>query len=542
MPSPEKTESNYRWFSLGLLLLCVGIGIATIRDYGMGWDEVTRWKSGDLKVEYYNALFSSDDPMVVLRSAETDAYPGFFDINLSLLHRLAGGDRFILGHGQAFVFGLVGLIALWGIGSVFGGARLGFWAVVLMVLTPTFYGHWFHNPKDVPFAATYTLGLWGMIEFFRRYPVFKKRLLVATGIAVGLCMATRVAGMVLLAYFTAAVVVVVIIRLWENRKNLYWQRFMRGLWPWLIALPCVSLIAYATLFPWWPASHRDLLSISGATLQELHTRASDIPLFFRGAIIWAADAPFYYTLWMFLIKVTELMLIGLILLVPFSWLRLRAYFTTDRSMRLAPALVVLLLGGFFPLFYLTWTAPALHNGARHFLFVFPALCVCAAWAYLQANDWIQANRPTLWRAALLVFALLVLFPLTQLIKLHPYQYVYFNSLAGGVAGAYGSYESEYWFTCSKHAVEELQLQLDADPVLMPTDGTVQIFVLGPRQVVEPFIPGHFEIVGDPNLADFLILNTQMLMHTRYAGEELFRIERMGAPLCVVLRNQPEPYE
>ncbi len=533
MPSPDRTESIYRKLSLCLLLLCIVTGFATIRDYGMGWDEATRWRSGDLKVDYYKSLFVADDLMQVVKSVPTDSYPGFFDMNLSWLHDLTGIDRFMLGHWQSFLFGLGGLMALWRIASIFGGARLGFWAVVFYIITPTFYGHWFQNPKDVPFAATYTLGLWGMIEFFRHYPVLKKRWMLLAAVTVGLCMATRIAGMVLLAYFTAAVGIVVLIQLWENRTNFRWQRLMRTSWPWLIALPVVCIFAYLTLFPWWPSSHKDLLSISSSTLQQLHTRASEIPLFFRGEIIWAADAPFYYTLWMFAIKATEVLLIGLLVFLPLAWLRLRQHFAGSGALSGGPALLVLLLGGFFPLAYLTLTAPALHNGARHFLFAFPALCVCSAWAYLQLGDWIRANRPTLLRSAQLVFGLLLAWPIIHLVRLHPYQYTYFNSLAGGVSGAFGSYEGEYWFTSSKHAAEELERQIEANPELMPEDGTVQVFVLGPWQVVEPFLPEAYELTSDASAADFLILNTQMHMHERFEGEELFRIERMGTPICFV---------
>ncbi|MGZ0708186.1 ArnT family glycosyltransferase [Coraliomargarita sp. W4R53] len=538
MPPIDQTDSLYRKLSLALLFFCVLLGFTTIGDYGMGWDEVTRWKSGDLKVDYYKELLQSDDRMSVVKSVPRESYPGFFDMNLSMLHQATGWNRFLLGHWQAFIFGLVGLIALWRIGSIFGGARLGFWSVVLMLLTPTFYGHWFHNPKDVPFAAVYTVGLWAMIECLRRYPVLKKRWVLASAVAIGLCMATRIAGMVLLAYFVAGVGVVTLLKLWEKRAGFRWQAALRASLPWLIALPIVGLVAYLTLLPWWPSSHKDLLSVSSSTLQQLHTRASEIPLFFRGNLIWAADAPFYYTLWMFAIKATELMLMGLLLCLPFSWIRLRTHLKAGGSLQSAPALIVLILGGFFPLFYLTLTAPALHNGARHFLFAFPALCVCAAWAYLELGDWLRAHRRSMWRLAQLGFGLLLLLPVVSLVRLHPYQYVYFNSLVGGPSGAFGSYETEYWFTSSKQAVEQLDVYRKEHPTRIPAGRAARVFILGPWQVAEPFLADGFELSSDAATADFYILNTQMLMHTRFEGEEVFRIERMGVPICIVLRPEP----
>lgn len=535
-------EPLWRVCSLLLLLLFGLVAFASIGDYGMGWDEVTRWNSGDQKMEYYQQFFSSDDPMQVIRAAPNDAYPGLFDMTLALAHRATGWDRFAMGHWQSFLFGLLGLGALWRIGQIFGGARLGFWSVVLLLLTPVFYGHWFHNPKDIPFAATYTIGLLTLIEWLRRYPNLKKRWVLIAAIGCGLCMATRIAGMVLLAYGCAGVAVVGLIQVWEQRTERNWKASLRGSIPWLLALPVLGLVAYATLLPWWPAAHKNFLSVSGSTLQRLHISASEIPLFFRGAIMWAADAPHYYTLWMFALKSPEVLLVGLLLALPMGWLLIRHRLKASDPLRGLPALAILLLGGFFPLLYLTYSAPALHNGARHFLFAFPALCVCAAWAYLQFADWLRLNRPSLWRVAQLAMAVLIFLPLFHLVRLHPYQYVYFNALAGGPAKATERYEGEYWFTSSKHAVEQLQRYLIKHPDLLPVGRSTRILILGPRQVAEPFLPDGFEFTSNSADSDFMILNTQMQIYRSFEGNELFRIERMGAAICLVLQTERDHLE
>jgi hypothetical protein len=41
------------------------------------------------------------------------------------------------------------------------------------------------------------------------------------------------------------------------------------------------------------------------------------------------------------------------------------------------------------------------------------------------------------------------------VRLHPYQYAYFNSLTGGQAGAYRKYDLDYWLTSYKEAAEYL---------------------------------------------------------------------------------------
>ena len=42
-----------------------------------------------------------------------------------------------------------------------------------------------------------------------------------------------------------------------------------------------------------------------------------------------------------------------------------------------------------------------------------------------------------------------------IIQLHPYEYTYYNSFIGGTSGAFRQYETDYWLTCYKEAVENL---------------------------------------------------------------------------------------
>lgn len=52
-------------------------------------------------------------------------------------------------------------------------------------------------------------------------------------------------------------------------------------------------------------------------------------------------------------------------------------------------------------------------------------------------------------------ALLLLLPGYWMVKNHPYQYVYFNELAGGTDNAYARYETDYWMTSVKQMCEWL---------------------------------------------------------------------------------------
>jgi len=56
-------------------------------------------------------------------------------------------------------------------------------------------------------------------------------------------------------------------------------------------------------------------------------------------------------------------------------------------------------------------------------------------------------------AAFAVLLLLLWHPIRHIIKNHPYQYVYFNELAGGISKAYGNYEMDYYYHSTREASE-----------------------------------------------------------------------------------------
>ena len=188
------------------------------------------------------------------------------------------------------------------------------------------------------------------------------------------------------------------------------------------------------------------------------------------------------------------------------------------------------LGGLFPLAYPTVTAPTLHNGVRHFLFIFPPLCILAAGGWLWLLDRFSGESPhRIGRIVRLLIPGLLLLQALQLASMHPYQYVYYNALVGGPSGSYGRYETEYWFTSTRHGLEWLERNVEVGTTEEPT----QIFITGPWQVAEPFLSAGMVLTSDLKTADYLLVNTQMLMDQRLKGEDIHVIERLGLPILYI---------
>jgi hypothetical protein len=100
--------------------------------------------------------------------------------------------------------------------------------------------------------------------------------------------------------------------------------------------------------------------------------------------------------------------------------------------------------------YVLLRRPALYDGIRHFLFILPPIFICAGFTFEFIIDHLARS----WLRAGLV--ILFLSPgILGIVRLHPYEYTYYNSFIGGTSGAFRQYETDYWLTCYKEAVEHL---------------------------------------------------------------------------------------
>jgi hypothetical protein len=141
-----------------------------------------------------------------------------------------------------------------------------------------------------------------------------------------------------------------------------------------------------------------------------------------------------------------------------TWTSLRSGLdmTTIRNKIVSLTLILLWFG---PLLgYVLLRRPSMYDGLRHFLFILPPIFIFTGMAFEFLLDHLTIS----WLRAGLILVLLA--PgIAGLIELHPYEYTYYNSFVGGTSGVFRQYESDYWLTCYKEAVEKLNQTL-SNPV------------------------------------------------------------------------------
>jgi hypothetical protein len=177
----------------------------------------------------------------------------------------------------------------------------------------------------------------------------------------------------------------------------------------------------------------------------------------------------------------------------------------DLSPNRRAVLLLVVLAATLPILVTVLARPAMYNSIRHFVFVFPPLAVLGG----LAGAWLFAalRQRATWGASAAGIALLagIALPIVEMARLHPYEYTYFNRLAGGVAGARGHYMLDYWGLSFKQASQGLAGALAARHEQKPPDRRWKLAVCGPHRSPQVELGPDFETTWEPQGADFALM-------------------------------------
>ncbi len=139
--------------------------------------------------------------------------------------------------------------------------------------------------------------------------------------------------------------------------------------------------------------------------------------------------------------------------------------------------------------------PALYNGLRHFVFVVPPFAVLGGLAGAWLFD-ASARHPGARGACAPRSSPALALPVSDMVRLHPYQYTAFNWASGGVRMAHDNYMLDYWGLAFKQAGEALRVKLDAMHLKPPRGRRWTVEICGPQPPAEVALgPGLRNHVG-----------------------------------------------
>jgi hypothetical protein len=125
----------------------------------------------------------------------------------------------------------------------------------------------------------------------------------------------------------------------------------------------------------------------------------------------------------------------------------------------------------------------------------------------------------------------------DMVRLHPYQYVFFNRLiAGGLKEASTSYETDYWGASGREGALWIEANYDRRDDGAPIRVTSCLY----RASTEYFLPAdRFKHVGPSQDPDLFVSYTRWRCHERMEGKVVHIVEREGVPLLYVKQVSDE---
>jgi hypothetical protein len=169
-------------------------------------------------------------------------------------------------------------------------------------------------------------------------------------------------------------------------------------------------------------------------------------------------------------------------------------------------LLIIGLAAIVPILITFLTRPAFYNGIRQFVFLTPPIAVLGGVAGTWLLDRLRRYGPAPYGTAIALVVLGIGSPVIEMVRLHPYQYTYFNHLAGGVAGARDRYMLDYWGLSFKEASEKLLAKLAERGERRPPAGRRWIVATcGPHRPAQVALGPDFETTWESGGADFALM-------------------------------------
>lgn len=500
-----------RWIVAALFLVLLIAGLLVTPDYGMPWDELTEIRVLGSNAREYIGLFrgESNEPRQSATGIEFPDATENVDIDhgqsvyypfspLLFLSLGEGSARtlMLLWHGYTFVIFMTGVFALYRIASFLTKNWLyGVAASLFLYLSPRFFAEGHYNNKDVMAMTMVLLCLWCFIRFLETRKAGAALLFSLAG-AVSTNM--RISGL----FFFGLLGLLYLVVLCVKRE-----------WSWKSALLGVLLLVSFTGF--YVLLTPGMWSKPISFLQYVYSRSSNFSdwpgyVYYLGAA--QRPVPWHYI--PVLIAVTTppfLVLLMLFGFVSFFFTAFRRKAVDLFSEPIRYLLVCLVYACVF-FGFVVIRRPILYDSWRHLYFLYGSLLLLATFGLQQLVDLFKGKWKLLAIGA--VSAQLVAMLLIVCLS-HPFQFVYFNKLAGGDPAS--QFDMDYWNVSQAQALMRLVDTVDSDETISVTsadwytgDGLEKAYNILPASYqnrLKLVFVGYYQMARG---ADYLIVNPRCL--------------------------------
>lgn len=431
-----KLKYTFLFCSASLLVIM----LLASRNAGINADEVLHYNHSVSVYNYY-ATQGADKSALDTPVTHLKYYGQSFDNLVTILIKWFDlDDVYGFRHLMSSLMGwlvilMTALFAIW-----LRNYRTGIIVLFLFAFSPTFMGHAQNNLKDIPFAFAYIASVFYMLKslFYGNKTPFSFYIL--TTLYIAFAISIRAGGILLVCYLFFFFSVYYFLKYLEEKKaNLPEIRAK------LILITGITIIAMLLSVVLWPYGLQNPVT---GILKSYHVMAHFPDTFrhiYEGKVEWSDHMPWYYLIKSMGITIPLIVLTGMVLFIIFH----KTIFRSNKSL----IYIFLIFSILFPVLFVIIEKSNLYSSWRQFLFVYPGIVLLASIGISTFSDSIK-NRYLLLMAGIIA-AVLSIHPLKFMIINHPYEYMYYNQMVGGLKGAYGNYETDYYYVSQTEASEWL---------------------------------------------------------------------------------------
>ncbi len=500
------------------------------RDYGISGDEFVDQRHAGYVIDYF---VRGDSAALYQPKTALHLYGnGVQVIAEAICRTFHVEDIYAVRHAFNGLIGALGVLMTGLLALRWGGGLCGLLAMLMMFFTPRYFGHSMNNMKDAPFAVGYVMSIYYFIRLFDHYPYFKPRYMIGAMIGIFLTLGTRSGGLLLFPYLLMYGGLFYILRVGVRefyKIGRYKDDILRIIWVIFVVL----VIGYILSILLWPYALQKPATGVIVSLKQFTNYNIGLRTIFDGKQVMSTMLPWNYA--------PQYFLIGMPLVIVAGFLGYIVYLIFRRK-EFSLISFFLLFVAIFPVFWVIYKHSNLYGGIRHLLFVMPIMAVIAArfWVLLMA-----CVSKVVRIVVIILFAAGLSLPAIHMVKNHPNDYVYFNEVVGGLEGAYGDYETDYYYNSLKNACDwfrkNIQLPKDKETIIVTNHtGILEHYFRHDKQVKIIYSRYYEKYSKDWDYAIFanVYINSFQLKNGLFPSEgTIYSTDVDGRPMSVVIKRQ-----
>ncbi len=441
-------EKNLKIVFIVLAGLMLAAMLLVSRDAGISGDEEVHYKHSEMVYNYFIS-WGKDKSALDTPKTHLQYYGQAFDNLVTFLaHWFKIDDIYNFRHLMCSFSGWLTILITALFAAYFAGYGAAILVLLLFAASPTFLGHSQNNLKDIPFALAYIASLFYSVKLIFSEGKPSRTTMLFLILSLAFSVGIRPGGLLSIFYLGFFVFLKLMID-WMNSGRLDPKTAAEK----ILLYSGIALAGYFLALTTWPYALQNPIANVWKSYQVMTHFPTTVRQIFEGKFDWSDFHPWYYL--PKYMAVTIPLVIGAGLIIFFSTLR-KGYSN--------PQKVQLALIGFtvvFPLIFVIVKGSNLYGSWRHFLFVYPGIVLISA---LGFNAIFKRFQHKLIRGgAILVLLVLSIHPVKFMAANHPYYYLYYNQLTGGLKGAYGNFETDYYYHTMREGAEWLQKYLQNKP-------------------------------------------------------------------------------